>query len=77
MSMQQLGQLKEDVEKLVDFFQAMLVEIETTVTQHLEGFLDPIKRGARDGELPGEISAIEIREGSKRVRYAIFYSGLN
>ena len=68
-STRQLGQLKEQIEPLVDFFENILTDIEDNVEENLEAFLRPIVQGITEGRNPEEVEAIRIGRRSKEVCY--------
>ncbi|KAG7287629.1 hypothetical protein NEMBOFW57_007142 [Staphylotrichum longicolle] len=65
-SSRELGHLKEKIEKLVEFFQQMLVEIQDNVEIGLQDFLRPIENGIKEGKTPEQVEAIKVSDKSKR-----------
>lgn len=70
-STRRLGELKDQIEPLVDFFRNILTDIENNVEENLEAFLRPIVQGITEGSKPDEIETIRISRRSKEVRYLI------
>lgn len=66
-SIDSLGTLKDQVEKLVDFFKTILAGVSQTVEKDVESFLETISRGIKEGTNTDEIDQVILREASKRV----------
>ncbi|KAH6640308.1 hypothetical protein F5144DRAFT_90241 [Chaetomium tenue] len=68
-STEQLAHLKEHVSQLVQFFNAILVEVSAGVVEDVKGFLNPIKQsaGVDDDDVDGELDApFSIGKASKK-----------
>jgi hypothetical protein len=66
-STRELGNLKDQVEPLVDFFKEILQGISHTVDEDLQNFLRPIVNGITEGSSPEEVQAIRVSQASKKV----------
>lgn len=70
-STRELGNLKDKIEPLVEFFQTMLKEIQENVDGSLRDFLRPIENGITEGNTPEEVEAIRVSRKSKQVSQPI------
>ena len=68
-STRRLGELKDKIEPLVEFFTAMLEEIRQNVEGGLGDFLRPIENGITVGKTLEEVEAINMSQKSKKVSF--------
>ncbi len=70
-SIARLGELKTHVNRLVQFFNSILVQVKTGVEKDVQDFLSPIKRSAKTNDESGELEGIKIGRPSKMVCHKV------